>query len=86
MEVGGQFHAPPALPPRNEALLFTKKMGGTQDLWEWSGEEKCLLPLPRFETRTLQPMNQSVVTIPTIRLCSNSRYKRGLNYVYSTKK
>jgi len=32
MEVGGQFHAPAALTPRNEAPLFTeKKMGGTQD-------------------------------------------------------
>jgi len=31
MEVGGQFHALTALLPRNEAPLFTEKMGGTQD-------------------------------------------------------
>jgi len=56
MEVSGQHHAPAAVV--QERILST--------CWRapepvWFGEDKNLLPLPRFETWTFQPVAQPVM-------------------------
>ena len=51
--VGGQRHAPAALPPGKTRYPFYKRVSGPQDR---SGRVRKILPPPGFDPVTLQPV------------------------------
>ena len=51
MGVGGQRHAPAALPPRKTRYPLYRRLGGPQDQ---SGRVRKISPPPQFDTRTVQ--------------------------------
>jgi hypothetical protein len=54
MRVGGQFHAPAALPPGKETRYpLYRKLGGPQGR---SGRVRKISPLPGMDPRTVQPV------------------------------
>jgi len=53
MGVGGQRHAPAALPPENTRYPFYRRLGGPRSSLE--GRGKFRLP-PGFDPRTVQPV------------------------------
>jgi len=57
MEVGGQRHAPAALPPRKTRHPLCRRLGGPQGPI-WTGVEN-LAPVG-FDARTVQPVVQSL--------------------------
>jgi len=48
--VGGQCHAPAALPPRKTRYPLYRRLGGPQG---WSGQVQKILPTPGFNSRTI---------------------------------
>ena len=54
MGVGGQCHAPAALPPGKETCYpLYRRLGGPQG---WSGRVRKISPTPGFDPRTVQPV------------------------------
>ena len=53
MEVGGQRHAPAALPPEKTQYPLYRRLGGTQ---RTSGRVWKISPTPGFDPRTVQPV------------------------------
>ena len=53
MGVGGQHHAPAALPPGKPRYRLYRRMGEPQDR---SGRVRKISPLPGFDPRTVQPV------------------------------
>jgi hypothetical protein len=54
MRVGGQLHAPAALPPGNETQYpLYRRLGGHQGR---SGRVRKISPPPGFDPRTVQPV------------------------------
>jgi hypothetical protein len=53
MGVGGQRHAPIALPPGNTRHPLYRRLGGPQG---WSGRVRKISPPPGFDPRTVQPV------------------------------
>jgi len=51
--VGGQRHAPAALPPRKTRYSLYRRLGGPQGR---SGRVRKISPPPGFEPRTTQPV------------------------------
>jgi hypothetical protein len=51
--VGGQRHAPAALPPWKTRYPLYRRLGGPQDR---SGRVQKISPPPRFDPRTVQPV------------------------------
>jgi hypothetical protein len=51
--VGGQHHAPAVLPPAKTRYPLYSRLGGPQG---WSGHVWKILPLPGFDSRTIQPV------------------------------
>jgi hypothetical protein len=61
MEVSGQPSRFGRFTPGNEPWFpLSRRLGGPQIRSEPSGEQKNLLRLPAFQTRTLQPVPQSL--------------------------
>jgi len=54
MEVGGEGHAPAALPQEKEKCLFFGGLGGLLGL---SGRVTTTLPPPGFDPQTVQPIS-----------------------------
>ena len=53
MELGGQRHAPAALPPKKARYPLYRRLGGPQGR---SGRVRKISPQPGFEPRTAQPV------------------------------
>jgi hypothetical protein len=53
MGVGGQRHAPAALPPGKTRYPWYRRLGGPQSR---SGQVRKISPLPGFDPRTVQPI------------------------------
>ena len=53
MGVGGQRHAPAALPPGKTRYIFYRRLGGPQGR---SGRVRKISPPPVFDPRTVQPV------------------------------
>ena len=53
MRVGGQRHAPAALPPGKTRYPVCRRLGGPQGQ---SGEVQKILPPPGFNPRMIQPV------------------------------
>ena len=53
MGVGGQHHAPAALPPGKTQYQLYRKLGGPQGR---SGRVRKISPTPGFDPRTAQPV------------------------------
>jgi len=53
MEVGGQRHAPAALPPGKIRYPLYRRLSGPQGR---SGRVRNISPPPRFDLRTVQPV------------------------------
>ena len=53
MEVGGQRHAPVALPQGKSWYPLCRRLGGSQGL---SGRVRKISPPPGFDLRTVQPV------------------------------
>jgi hypothetical protein len=53
MGMGGQCHAPAALPPGKTRYTLFRRLGRTQVR---SGRVRKILPLPGFDVRTVQPV------------------------------
>ena len=53
MGVGGQRHAPTALPPGKTRYPLCRGLGGTQGQ---SGRMRTISPPPGFDPRTVQPV------------------------------
>jgi hypothetical protein len=53
MWMGGEHHAPAALPPRKILYLLYRKLGGPQDR---SGRVRKLSSSPRFDVRIVHPV------------------------------
>ena len=51
--MGGQRHAPAALPPGKTRYPFYRRLGGPQS---WSGRVRKILPLTGFDLRAVQPV------------------------------
>jgi len=51
--MGGQRHAPVALPPGMNRYPLYRRLRGPQG---WSGRVRKISPLPEFDTRTVQPV------------------------------
>jgi hypothetical protein len=51
VEVGGQRHAPAALPPEMNRYPLYRRLGGSQGC---SGRMRKISPLPEFEALTVQ--------------------------------
>ena len=51
--VGGQHHAPAALPPGKTRYPLYRRLGGPQG---WSGRVRKISPLPGFDPRAVQPV------------------------------
>jgi hypothetical protein len=65
MEVSGQLHAPAALPPGKEPLVWyplDRRLGGPQSRSGRDGEEKNSQPLPGLEPPIIQPIAQLYTT------------------------
>jgi hypothetical protein len=56
MGVGGQRHAPAALPPRKSQYPLYRRLGETQG---WFGRVWKILPPLGFDPRTVQPVASS---------------------------
>ena len=55
MGVGGQYHAPAALPPGKTRYPSHRRLGGPQGP-VWTGAENLATPPPGFDPRTVQPV------------------------------
>ena len=53
MRLGGQRHAPAALPPRKTRYLLYRRLGGPQDRCR---PVRKISPPPGFDSRTVQPV------------------------------
>ena len=53
MGVGGQRHAPAALPPGMTQYPLYRRLGGPQGP---SGQVRTISPLPEFDPRNVQPV------------------------------
>jgi hypothetical protein len=53
MEVNGELHAPPGLPPRKKSGVFNRRLVGPKDVLRHFGEEKDL-SLPQYLVRTIK--------------------------------
>ena len=53
MGVGGQYHAPAALPPRKTRYPLCRRLSGPQGR---SGRVRKISPSPGFDSRTVQPV------------------------------
>jgi hypothetical protein len=53
MGVGGQRHAPAALPPGKTRYVLYRRLGGPQGRY---GRVRKISPLPGFDPRTVQPV------------------------------
>ena len=53
MVVGGQTHAPAALPPGKTRYPLHRRLGGPQG---GSGQVRKISPPPEFDPRTVQPV------------------------------
>jgi hypothetical protein len=53
MGVGGQLHAPAALPPGKTRYTLYRRLGGPQGR---SGRLRKISPTPGFDPRTVQPV------------------------------
>jgi hypothetical protein len=53
MRVGGQLHAPAALPVKETRYTLYRRLGGPQGR---SGQVRKILPPPGFDPRTAQPV------------------------------
>ena len=53
MGVGGQYHAPAALPPGKTRYALYRRLGGPQGR---SGRVRKISPPPGFDPRTVQPV------------------------------
>jgi hypothetical protein len=53
MGVGGQRHAPAALPPEKTRYTLYKRLGGPQGRYE---RVRKISPPPGFDSRTVQPV------------------------------
>ena len=53
MGVGGQRHAPAALPPGKTGYPLYRRLGGSQDL---SGRVRKVSPSPGFDPRSAEPV------------------------------
>ena len=62
MKVGGQRHAPAALPPRKTRCPLYRSLGGAPEP-VWTGKE-TLVPQPRFDPRTVMATELSQPTTP----------------------
>jgi hypothetical protein len=63
MEVGGQLHAPAALPQgKSPWYPLDRRLGGTQSRSGRDGEEKNSQPLPGLEPQIIQPVAQFYTT------------------------
>jgi hypothetical protein len=63
MEVSGQLHVPPALPPGKEPLVsMDRRMGESQTRSGRGGEEKNFYPLPGLEPLITQAVAQRYTT------------------------
>jgi hypothetical protein len=51
--MGGQRHAPAALPPGKARYPLYRRLGGPQS---WSGRVHTISPPPGFDLRTVQPV------------------------------
>jgi hypothetical protein len=51
--LGGQLHAPVALPPEKTRCPLCRRLGGPQGRSGWVGKTS---PPPRFDPRTFQPI------------------------------
>jgi hypothetical protein len=54
MWVGGQRHAPAALPPRKTRYPLYRRLGGPQGLF---GRVRKILPPPGFDLQTVQAVD-----------------------------
>jgi hypothetical protein len=79
MGVGGQRHAPAALPPRKTRYPFYRRLGGPQGRYGWCGKSR---PRLGFDPRTVQPIaglfvNQEVQISSTeclVKYCSENLF------------
>jgi hypothetical protein len=53
MGMGGQRHAPAALPPEKTRYTLYGRLGGPQ---RWYGQVRKISPPPGFDPRTAQPV------------------------------
>jgi len=60
MEVGGQRHAPAALPPGKTQYPLYRRLGGPQS---WSGQARKISPPPGFYPRNVQHVASNQLTI-----------------------
>jgi hypothetical protein len=80
MRVGGQRHAPAALPPGMTRYPLYRRLGGHQGR---SGRVLKISPLPGFDPRTVQPVascytDWAIAALPGvqgIKMASKSRLK-----------
>jgi hypothetical protein len=65
--VGGQHHAPAALPPRKTRYPLYRRLGGPQGSSE---RVRKISPPPGFDPRTVQPVISRYVATAVVRLIS----------------
>jgi len=86
MRVGGQRHAPSALPPGKTRYPLYRRLGGPQDR---SGRVRKTPPLPGFDPRTVQPVASTDHALPApLRLNTQAKcfqLKREANLVVNIK-
>jgi hypothetical protein len=58
MRLGGQRHAPAALPPGKTRCTLYRRLGGPQDR---SGQLRNISPSPEFDARTVQPVSRCAI-------------------------
>ena len=75
MGVGGQRHAPAALPPGKTRYPLCRRLGGPHRL---SGRVRNILPLPDFDPRTVQPVANRYTNcaIPDIDLINGNNLEK----------
>ena len=70
MGMGGQRHAPAALPPGKTGYALYRRLGGPQVR---SGRVRKISPLPGFDLRTVQPVpsryTNYAILAPCIAMC-----------------
>jgi hypothetical protein len=73
--VGGQHHAPAALPPGKTRYPLYSRLGGPQGR---SGRVRKISPPPEFDPRTVQPVAQSLyrLSYPAHRCTVNQTKKK----------
>jgi hypothetical protein len=73
MGVGGQLHAPAAIPPGKTLYPLYRRLGGPQTR---SGQVRKISPITGFDPRTVQPVasryNDWANPAPKLR-CNNSK-------------